>query len=59
MPSTNAAIASKLRQAAGILLSQEADPFRIAAYRRAADALLARPLEVSYRDLGSFSSERP
>ena len=38
---TNAAIAGKLRQAADILAAQAADPFRIAAYRRAADAVLA------------------
>jgi DNA polymerase (family X) len=38
---TNAAVADKLRQAAAILSAQGADPFRIAAYRRAADAVSA------------------
>ena len=38
---TSAAIADKLRQAADILAAQHADPFRIAAYRKAADVLLA------------------
>jgi DNA polymerase (family X) len=33
-------IAEKLRQAADILAAQGADPFRIAAYRRAADSIL-------------------
>jgi hypothetical protein len=37
----NARIADKLNQAADILAAQEADPFRIAAYRRAADSLCA------------------
>ena len=37
----NAVIADKLRQAAAILAAQGADPFRIAAYRRAADSLSA------------------
>jgi hypothetical protein len=35
----NARIADKLRQAADILAAQGADPFRIAAYRRAADSI--------------------
>ena len=38
---TNAQIADKLRQAADILAAQGADPFRVAAYRRAADSVLA------------------
>jgi DNA polymerase (family X) len=38
---SNAAIADKLRQSATILAAQRADPFRIAAYRRAADSILA------------------
>jgi hypothetical protein len=37
----NAGVADKLRQAASILAAQGADPFRIAAYRKAADAVLA------------------
>lgn len=36
---SNAWIADRLRQAAGLLTAQGANPFRIAAYRRAADAL--------------------
>ena len=44
---TNAQIADKLRQAADILAAQGADPFRVAAYRRAADSVLALT-----RDLG-------
>ena len=44
---TNAPIADKLRQAADILTAQEADPFRVAAYRRAADALLACPDDLA------------
>ena len=36
----NRQIADRLRQAAGILAAQGADPFRIAAYRRAADSVL-------------------
>jgi hypothetical protein len=47
----NVAIADKFRQAAAILAAQGADPFRIAAYRRAADAILR--LE---RDLGAISA---
>lgn len=35
----NAQIADKRRQAADILAAQRADPFRIAAYRRAAESL--------------------
>ncbi len=38
---TNAAIAGKLRQAADILAAQSADPFRVRAYRNAAQSLLA------------------
>jgi len=37
----NDQIADKLRQAADILAAQGADPFRIAAYRRAAESVLA------------------
>src|SRR6516164_2573020 len=35
----NAQIADKLRQVADILAAQKADPFRIAAYRRAAESI--------------------
>jgi hypothetical protein len=44
---TNAQVADKLRQAADILAAQGADPFRVAAYRKAADSVLALT-----RDLG-------
>ena len=37
----NAQVADKLRQAADILAAQGADPFRVAAYRKAADSILA------------------
>ncbi len=43
----NAQIAAKLRQAADILAAQGADPFRVAAYRHAADSLLALPGDVA------------
>jgi len=39
VPPTNVWIAERLRQAAGLLAAQEASPFRINAYRRAADAV--------------------
>jgi hypothetical protein len=38
---TNVLIADKLHQAADILAAQRADPFRVAAYRKAADSVLA------------------
>lgn len=37
----NARVAARLRQAADILATQSADPFRVAAYRRAARSVLA------------------
>jgi len=40
---TNALIAVKLRQAADILAAQAADPFRVRAYRNAAQSVLALP----------------
>jgi Holliday junction resolvasome RuvABC DNA-binding subunit len=46
-PRSNAPIAGKLRQAADILAAQQADPFRVAAYRRAADAILACPHDLA------------
>jgi len=42
----NASIAAKLRQAADILSAQAADPFRVRAYRNAAEAILAMPEEL-------------
>ena len=44
---SNAAIAGKFAQLADILATQSADPYRIAAYRRAADVLLALPGDVA------------
>ena len=44
---SNVAIASKFGQLADILAAQSADPYRIAAYRRAADVLLTMPGDVS------------
>lgn len=46
-PQTNAAIAGKLRELADILEQQQADGFRVTAYRRAADTLvsLSEPVE--------------
>lgn len=43
----NAAIAGKLRQAADILAAQGSDRFRVAAYRRAADAILAGAVDLA------------
>ena len=35
----NAQVAERLRQAAGLLLAREANPFRVGAYRKAADTV--------------------
>ena len=43
----NAEVASRLRQAAELLASQGANPFRAAAYRRAADTVEALPRDVA------------
>ncbi|MXP63021.1 DNA-binding protein [Roseomonas sp. M0104] len=43
----NASIVERLREAADLLLAQGDGPFRAAAYRRAADAILALPDELS------------
>jgi hypothetical protein len=48
-PSFNRQIADKLLQAADVLAQQAASPFRVGAYRRAADAVAA--LERDVRDL--------
>lgn len=48
----NAGIAAKLAEAADLLVAQNADPFRVAAYRKAAEAL--RRLE---RDLAELDAE--
>jgi len=39
----NAAVADMLREAAALLAAQDANPFRVAAYRKAADTVLALP----------------
>jgi len=44
---TNAEIGYKLRQAADILAAQGADPFRVAAYRKAAESVLALEDDLS------------
>lgn len=53
-PSSNAAIAGKLRQMADVLEQQQADGYRIAAYRRAAATLedLETPVESLIHDQG-------
>lgn len=48
---TNAQVASRLRQAAELLLAQGDNPFRAAAYRRAAEIVAALP-----RDLGELAA---
>src|SRR6516225_5816041 len=48
----NAQIADKLRQVADILAAQKADPFRIAAYRRAAESI-----RVLTDDLGAIAEK--
>lgn len=47
---TNAWIAERLRQAASLLSAQGANPFRVSAYRHAADAIETLPTSV--RDVG-------
>src|SRR6266568_1235710 len=42
----NTQIADRLRQAAAILAAQAADPFRIAAYRKAAESVLASTVDL-------------
>jgi hypothetical protein len=44
--SLNQQIADKLREAATLLAQQGANPFRVQAYRRAADTLVRLPIEV-------------
>jgi len=44
--SPNAVIAGRLREAADLLSHQGANPFRVSAYRRAADTLLGLPGNV-------------
>jgi Helix-hairpin-helix domain len=48
----NAQIADKLRQVADILAAQKADPFRIAAYHRAAESI-----RVLNDDLGAIAEK--
>ena len=45
----NAAIAEKLREVADLLALQQANPYRVAAYRRAADTLLSLDEDVADR----------
>jgi len=45
-PPINAACADKLREAAALLEAQGANPFRVAAYRRAADTLRSLPGDI-------------
>jgi DNA polymerase/3'-5' exonuclease PolX len=45
----NAAIAEKLREVADLLALQQANPYRVAAYRRAADTLLTLDEDVADR----------
>ncbi len=49
----NAQVAERLRQLADLLASQHANPFRVGAYRRAADTVAALP-----RDVGEIHAER-
>ena len=49
----NSWVAARLRQAATLLAAQEANPFRISAYRRAADAI--ERLNVDIRDMAEAS----
>jgi len=44
--SDNATVADMLREAAGLLAAQNANPFRVAAYRKAADTIAALPRGV-------------
>jgi len=52
---TEAQIASALRQAAELLHAQGANPFRVSAYRKAADTVenLAGDLQVRYENNGT------
>lgn len=56
----NAFVAEKLREAADILVQQQANPFRINAYRRAADTIgaLGEQLDVIFeaRDVGGLEA---
>jgi DNA polymerase (family 10) len=53
-PTNNAFIAQKLREMADLLEAQDADGFRVAAYRRAGDTVdrLAEPLEKIFAEKG-------
>jgi hypothetical protein len=52
-PDENAQIAAQLREAAALLQAQEGNPFRVGAYRKAADAAARR------RRSGGSVSQRP
>ena len=53
-PTNNAFIAQKLREMADLLEAQDADGFRVGAYRRAGDTVdrLAEPLEKIFAEKG-------
>ena len=57
---TNQAIAERFGETAGLLAEQGANPFRIGAYRRAAETLLAldRPVEAVLREEGMEGLDR-
>jgi len=54
IPTENRAIAAKLREAADLLQAQGANPFRVGAYRKAADTLsrLEAPIRALFDDRG-------
>ncbi|MCX8102163.1 MAG: helix-hairpin-helix domain-containing protein, partial [Geminicoccaceae bacterium] len=55
----NARIAERLRRAADLLEAQGSNPFRVGAYRRAAEtvAALERPVEQVWREGGAAALE--
>jgi DNA polymerase (family 10) len=57
---TNRAIAERFAETAGLLAEQGANPFRVAAYRRAGETLLAmaRPVEEVLREEGTEGLDR-
>ncbi|MBI4606217.1 MAG: hypothetical protein HY721_29980 [Planctomycetes bacterium] len=59
-PLTNAEIAGRLNEVAGLLEAQGANPFRVAAYRKAAGVLegLARPVSEVFEAEGEVGLER-
>ena len=53
---TNAAIADRFREAATILKEQGANPFRVSAYRRAADIVMGLEEERSRQRVSQRTS---